>query len=823
MADTVADITRADVDRAIRKAHGLPPVRTSFAGRTALVASAERIRVGDRAAAKRIADRRARASADAWQDLAWRYFDDVGEVKYGVNYFGNALSQVYLFAATRPDSPEDEPAAVEASAGGTAALAADLVSRVESDQGGQAEILRELGVNLNVAGECYLVGRDGPLPDGTLIDEEWEVFSIEELEVKPDGSWRLVDAPSSGRPRELGDDDWIVRVWIKHPRRSSQPDSPLRGVLSACEELLLVERATRAAARSRLLRGILKVPQELSFGPATTEDGNPIEDADPTEDPFLRELLDTATAAVGDESSPSALVPMTVTGPLEALKGLEHLDLAMDLDPALEERFERALRRLGHGINLPPEVITGMADLNHWTAWQVDDSTFRKHIRPLLVLICDALTVGFLRPQLIAAGVTPEVARRHLVWFNPRDLVVDPDRSEAAVLLYDRGELSGEVLREEHGFTDKDAPDAAELERRRAEGRAPTVGPNAPPEGEEGPPPEEEPEAETASAAPTAAPTAADLRQLGDRQAHVDRQARDRLEVALEASLRAALTRAGNRARSRAQRDATASEVARSADSPAEVVANLGEHVVHALGLDEDELLAGAFDEMRPQFERIVGQAQRAALRLIPGGLEDDERREAEQEMAAALDDAWTWLRGRMLDLARERLYDPHPEAPAEGEWDGAPVPYAIVREAVARAGGVDTTLTAAIGERLRGRARDAWAAIGVAAGSIVRRLLTARGIVQGGQSGGDGRGAAFEWDYGDFGRERPFEPHEDLDGLQFANFDDPALEVQGSFPETSHYAAGDHDGCRCGVKFLWELAPAAAPPPVQVEVPVPA
>ena len=57
-----------------------------------------------------------------------------------------------------------------------------------------------------------------------------------------------------------------------------------------------------------------------------------------------------------------------------------------------------------------------------------------------------------------------------------------------------------------------------------------------------------------------------------------------------------------------------------------------------------------------------------------------------------------------------------------------------------------------------------------------------------------------YEWVYGGFPRSHPFEPHQDLDGLTFENFDDPALENTSGFPATSHYLPGDHAGCVCDV-----------------------
>jgi hypothetical protein len=49
------------------------------------------------------------------------------------------------------------------------------------------------------------------------------------------------------------------------------------------------------------------------------------------------------------------------------------------------------------------------------------------------------------------------------MWYDPSDLVLKPDRSDAAVLAYDRMELSGQSFRRETGFTEDDAPTKMDL------------------------------------------------------------------------------------------------------------------------------------------------------------------------------------------------------------------------------------------------------------------------------------------------------------------------------------------------------------------------
>jgi hypothetical protein len=51
----------------------------------------------------------------------------------------------------------------------------------------------------------------------------------------------------------------------------------------------------------------------------------------------------------------------------------------------------------------------------------------------------------------------------------------------------------------------------------------------------------------------------------------------------------------------------------------------------------------------------------------------------------------------------------------------------------------------------------------------------------------------------------RPFPPHADLDGVEFATFDDPVLANDGDFPDISSFLPGDHSGCACDWQANWD------------------
>lgn len=276
----------------------------------------------------------------------------------------------------------------------------------------------------------------------------------------------------------------------------------------------------------------------------------------------------------------------------------------------------------------------------------------------------------------------------------------------------------------------------------------------------------------------------------------IDRTLRVRLEEASEATLRRALQAAGARVRSRAQSQPNIA-AALSGVSNAVVCSRLGAAVTAALELSDDELLAGALDDLGPRFDARVGQAQRQVRAMLASEFEltDAEIDELSRSQDRDRNEAWVFLAAALTRLSRNRLYDPSPAAPALGETDASStVPTGVLREAVARAGGGGgASIESLIPGNGAGLATavEAGPAGGVATGDTVLSLWSRHGRVVGG----------WEWVYGDpASRSRAFENHERLDGVQFAHWSDAVLLVDpdDGWLGITHYRPGDHGGCQC-------------------------
>src|SRR6185436_20091701 len=92
--------------------------------------------------------------------------------------------------------------------------------------------------------------------------------------------------------------------------------------------------------------------------------------------------------------------------PTEALGKNEHLKFWSELDDAVVEMRDAAIKRLALGMDVPPEVLLGVADANHWNAWLSEESAVKAHLEPKLSVLAYAFTEQYLRPSLV--GMVPD-------------------------------------------------------------------------------------------------------------------------------------------------------------------------------------------------------------------------------------------------------------------------------------------------------------------------------------------------------------------------------------------------------------------------------
>lgn len=408
-----------------------------------------------RAAARRLSGtpditKVSRSSGRGWQNQAWAFYDVIGEFRYCIDWTASMLSRASLYVARdgkriTAELGDDSQAAayMEAFFGGPQAI---------------GQMLKDLATHLTVAGECYIVGvaRDGV--------ERWAVVAATELTARGGKyyTWGKEVKTDSGKPL-------VIRVWRPHPRKWSEANAPARAVLPVLSQIDLLSKFVNAQGTSRLAgAGILLLPSEITLPGAqiqVDDEGKAYAQASPEPDKIVAALGNAMSASLQDREDASSIVPIILMGPGEHLEKAQHLTFWTDLQAEAKDLLTEAIRRMALGMDLPPEVVLGTADVNHWGSWAIEESAIKAHAEPLLALICDSLTVGFLRPLLIDDGMDPVEAERYTVEADTSQMRVKPDRSKEAIELYDRGALSLDAMLREVGFEPTDAPSPDEFAR----------------------------------------------------------------------------------------------------------------------------------------------------------------------------------------------------------------------------------------------------------------------------------------------------------------------------------------------------------------------
>ena len=445
-----------------------------------LRASAQVIKLDTRTEIDAFTRANARATAaDAWQTAAWDYFDEVGEVKYAYYVMANTVSRIRIYpgVVTDPARPPQHVNDVETLNPALRDCALAAMRKLASGPGGIPTLLRDLALNLSVPGEGFLV--QIPERRGSELPESWAIYSSDAVKVDASGNVALkmrADDKMSDYV-VLPKNAFVGRIWRSHPRYAQEADSAMRGLLGLLEELMLLNRTVRATARSRLNAGLLYLPDGLSIGggEATpyTEDLDSTIGADESpsgtgddEDEFEVQLMDAMTTPIQDEDSAAAVVPLLVRGPAELGPQIQYIKFERSFDPALAARASEVLDRVLGGLDIPKEVVKGLADVKYSNAVVIDDQFFRSNVEPLVLMMVDALTTVYLRQYIVAHGFTREDAESIVTWYDPADVVVRPNRNQDATDGFDRYAVSAEAWRRTPGFSEDDAPDEAEVIQR---------------------------------------------------------------------------------------------------------------------------------------------------------------------------------------------------------------------------------------------------------------------------------------------------------------------------------------------------------------------
>src|SRR5690606_24540456 len=101
-------------------------------------------------------------------------------------------------------------------------------------------------------------------------------------------------------------------------------------------------------------------------------------------DPFGEGLEQAMTTAIADPDSPAAMVPIKIELDSKIDRdAIRHVTFERPFDDKIPAKVEQAINRIALGLDVPPELIYGLKDMNHWTAWASQDETWRGTLAPI--------------------------------------------------------------------------------------------------------------------------------------------------------------------------------------------------------------------------------------------------------------------------------------------------------------------------------------------------------------------------------------------------------------------------------------------------------
>jgi hypothetical protein len=403
----------------------------------------------------KLADRARKQAANSdWQKQGWYYYDAIGELRSPLVWIANAVSQADIHATEldpatgTPTGPSENPIAMQAAA------------QVLGGAAKRATLLKVLALCWQVPGEAWVIVR----PQGAGRPDEWIVLPPSQVKSKgtgADAKWEYRD-PKLGVDVQLDTQSRLFRIWSPHPADFIQADSAVRPALPVCREIEKTSQTLAGQLDSRLATaGVWLVADELDL---------PKGEHETTALAFMDELLSVAETGIQQPGTPAAVVPVAFNAPAEMIaagSALAFVDSSTVFVQGLDDLRDKALARLANTLDMPKDIAAGtQGESNHWSAWQVEESTYKIFIEPLLQALGDALTEQWFRPALVAMGMTEEQAATYEVGWDTTKIVARPDDTENLRDLHDRLLISDEYMLAENGIPEDARPDEAEYTRR---------------------------------------------------------------------------------------------------------------------------------------------------------------------------------------------------------------------------------------------------------------------------------------------------------------------------------------------------------------------
>lgn len=718
-----------------------------------------------------------------WQRRAFDIYDAEGHLFYATNYIGGAMSRIQLVGATKPKNHGEleQPTILKSGP------VADAIAGIESPLGGQSGFLRQIGRNIFLTGEAWVIASTETYQDGS-VETNWDAVSISEL--VNDGTAPKRRRLPGGQPEALPKSAVTFRIWKEHPRYSELADAGTRSCLELLEKIIILNRAEKAIARSQLAgAGILALPQEL-VPPAWQNQGNtpnPMES-----NPLWQSLAETMLAPLNDENSPAAVVPWLLVGPGDVIGKIKYEPMKREFDSAgAQASIKNAIEQIANTLELPKEIILGVGEATHWTAWSIREDVFQAHIQPLIELVCAGLTRTFLK-QALAKFSDAELKANGIddrddiiVWYDPSQLIIQPDKGDKMLGLHDRFVVTDDALARELGVPEADRLDHDSDEYKMRVG-VKLADPGMAITGKPTPPAPPATGAGGGGAGPKGyspsrgkspqGPRAAPAKLPSERRARAGLPQDSRTNTLTSAAHSPDATAFGdfdlytlNLFRTMAERHVR------------KAVSKLGASVVAAA--TPGDLIEEAFIAEFTEAAYFTWSDGAGLVSALFGDLPNPMFQSA---IDVAVKDSTNYYRQLLTNILDKKAFSALREpiygefiTSKEGKNTMSLVQPGDIRPLLVTLGGGTTDVTVP----LMG---------GITSGNTMREWLRLNGIDTDQKI----------WLYGQEELRRTFNGHLQMDGLVFTDWDDPALKIapQDAWLRRTHYVPGDHWGCACVV-----------------------
>lgn len=328
---------------------------------------------------------------------AWTFFRDIGEVHYSITQQARLVGRLDWTLAIGGGEPMD-----------TESSDAVLVAAF-------GEGVRDLAVKAAIHLQ---------VPGG---------YSLARTVAGDPNSWQIIaSSPTAAQRKILDLSDIVIEVREEDPKDPSRNDSPVLAASAVCRSLMLARAQERAQSRNRTAQhGLFVYPLEAKVN----------EDA----------LTQVITAPLANEISEASVTPnlLGVGGEYASKEKFFKIDLGSEYDEKLSEKIEKLVRSLAVQLDVPPELLLGFGDTNHWSAWAIQEDNWLGHVEPL------AAPIGRGFAEAIMAAT--DSSGLSLVP-DPGPLLVRRPTPGDAMAANAAGLVSDDWTREQIGANETDAP-----------------------------------------------------------------------------------------------------------------------------------------------------------------------------------------------------------------------------------------------------------------------------------------------------------------------------------------------------------------------------